>query len=98
MNTNDYRVKAIKDDWERIRKQFLAHAEDFNNLKMIIVKTSDGYILKKNKPDNIVWEFKITQDGIEQLSEGPTSSSDYWAHAFMEAWMMFPKKYKEGMK
>ena len=27
MNTNDYRVKAIKDDWERIRKQFLAHAE-----------------------------------------------------------------------
>ena len=91
VNTNDYRVKAIKDDWERIRKQFLAHAEDFNNLKMVLTKIEGGYILLDTHKE---WEFKITQDGVEQLSERPDSSSAYWAHSFMEAWMAYPKRGK----
>lgn len=98
MNTrNEMLVKQEMDKRARIKKEFLAHAEDFYNHKYSIEKVDGGdtqtYILTDLSKNN--WSFKITEDGIEQLSEGPTSSSDYWASAFMQAWMSFPKNYKE---
>lgn len=97
MNTrNEMLVKQEMDKRARIKKEFLAHAEDFYNPKYTLARTKGvvlTYILSKGD-----WSFKITEDGIEQLSEGPTSSSDYWSHAFMEAWMSFPKQHGKGGK
>lgn len=79
----------------RIKKEFLAHADDFYNEKYSIQKLENGntlaYILTRLTKDK--WSFKIMPDDIQQLSGGPTSSSDYWAHAFMQDWMMFPMKH-----
>ncbi|MNQ57491.1 hypothetical protein D3C85_716490 [compost metagenome] len=69
----------------RIKKEFLAHADDFNNIKMTIQKLDDGYILSKNE-----WVFKITPAGIEQMSKHPESSGDYWVHDMMQKWMTRP--------
>lgn len=97
MNTrNEMLVKQGMDKRARIKKEFLAHAEDFNNNKQYTIeKVEGGYVISKHVNN---WSFKITEGGIEQLSEGPTSSSDYWSHAFMEAWMSFPKQHGKGGK
>ena len=92
MNTrNEMLVKQEMDKRARIKKEFLAHAEDFYNPKYTLARTKGivlTYILSKGD-----WSFKITEDGIEQLSEGPASSSDYWASTFMEDWMSVSKQH-----
>lgn len=93
---NEILVKQEMEKRANIKKDFLANADKFNNLKYSLEKVEGGYILTRETKDK--WSFKVTKDGIEQLSEGPKSSSDYWAHAFMEAWMGFPSKHKGSCK
>lgn len=98
---NEMLLKQEMDKRARIKKEFLAHAEDFHNPKYLIEKVEGGYIITSLVDDQ--WSFKITEgEAIQQLSEGPKSWSEGWAYKFMEAWMSsiksVPKKHNRGRK
>lgn len=79
--SNQARVAAVKAEWKRIHKEFMENAEYFQNFNMYLTKTENGYVLTDTANR---WQFLVRQDGVEQLSERPDSSSEYWAYSMMQ--------------